>query len=146
MEPRAPTVRLDPPEPHAPNPRTLSVLVVEDMADTAETIAFLLRLWGYKVQVAFDGEAGLAAALADPPDVVLSDVGLPQMNGYELAERLSALPRKPLLVAITGYSQQADRERAVRAGYDYFFVKPMEPDVLLKLLAVQTNQTADQQG
>jgi CheY-like chemotaxis protein len=115
--------------------RPLCVLVVEDMAETAETLAFLLRLWGYQVRLAFDGEEGLAAALADPPDVVLSDIGLPRINGYELAERLSTLPRKPLLVAITGYSRPEDRERSARAGFDYHFVKPVDPNVLARLLA-----------
>jgi CheY-like chemotaxis protein len=131
----APTVQLITSGDPAPAPRPLSVLVVEDVADTAEALAFLLRLWGYAVRVARDGAEGLAAALADPPDVVLSDIGLPKLNGYELVRKLRQLPVCPLLVAITGYSQPADRERAARAGFDHYFVKPVDPDVLFKLLA-----------
>ena len=115
----------------------LAVLVVEDNEDSAEALAAVLRLWGHDVRVAFDGLAALETAKTFRPDVVLSDVGLPGMDGYELARRLRADPalRETLLVALSGYGRDEDRERARDAGFDRHLVKPPDLDALARLLA-----------
>jgi CheY-like chemotaxis protein len=115
----------------------LRVLVVEDHADSADSLAMLLGLSGHAVQVAYDGLAALAAARSWPPDVVLLDIGLPGMDGWQVAERLheQLAPKKPLLIAFTGYGQDTDRRRSEEAGIDLHLLKPVEPDQLLQLLS-----------
>ncbi len=115
---------------------TPRVLVVDDNEDAAELLAEALRLFGYTVDVAHDGPEALRAAAARPPDVALLDIGLPVMDGYELARRLRADPslRAIKLVAITGYGQEADRQRAREAGFDVHLVKPVEIGALCRLL------------
>ena len=97
----------------------------------------LLKLWGHEVRVAHDGPAALEAAAAAPPEVVLLDIGLPGMDGYEVAERLRARPESggPVLVALTGYGQEEDRRRSREAGFDHHLVKPVDLDDLRSLLA-----------
>ena len=114
----------------------LRVLVVEDDADNASTLALLLRLNGYEVEVAADGPSALQAVRARLPDVVLLDIGLPKMDGWVVAERIREQTngKKPLLVAISGYATQADQRRSQEAGIDLHLVKPVEPRELLKLL------------
>jgi DNA-binding response OmpR family regulator len=116
--------------------RVLFVLVVEDDADTAATLALLLRLNGYEVEVTADGTSALQAVRARLPDVVLLDIGLPKMDGWVVAKRIREETswKKPLLVAISGYGTQADQRRSREAGIDLHFVKPVEPRELLKLL------------
>jgi DNA-binding response OmpR family regulator len=100
-------------------------------------MARLLRLNGFDVRVAADGPAALEEARADQPDVVLLDIGLPGgMNGYEVALRLQEqkAEKKPLLVAVTGFANEADRRHSAEAGIDLHLVKPTEPDSLLRLL------------
>jgi CheY-like chemotaxis protein len=116
----------------------LRVLVVEDDADAANSLAQLLRLEGYEVQIARDGPAACAVAATSLPDVVLVDIALPGCNGYEVARRIrqqgtAAWPR-PFLVAITGSPRDIDRERSRAVGIDLYFSKPIEPDVLLGFL------------
>ena len=96
----------------------------------------LLELWGYDVRSAYDGPTALAIAKDYNPEAVLLDIGLPGMNGYELAEGLRALAgsRELVLIAITGYGQDEDRQRAQEAGIDYHLIKPVEAGELLKLL------------
>jgi two-component system CheB/CheR fusion protein len=110
---------------------------VDDEHDTANSLATLIGLWGYKTDVAYDGLSALDAASADPPDVVLLDLGLPGMDGYEMARQLRRLPRMDtaLLVAITGYGQEADVQRCKEVGMDCHFLKPVAPDELQKVLA-----------
>ena len=115
--------------------RPLSVLVVEDCRDGAQTLAVLLRLFGHAPTVAYDGEEGLAAAERCQPDVIVADIGLPRMDGLELARRLARRSPTPLLVAVSGFGRDADRAAALRAGYHFHLVKPVEPDRLRALLA-----------
>jgi two-component system CheB/CheR fusion protein len=126
------------PEPDAPFPsRGLRVLVVEDNVDAAESLSALLRLWGHDVRVVHDGLAALDAARQQHPEVVLLDIGLPGLDGYQVAKRLreDADLDGALLVAMTGYGQPDDRRRSREAGIHHHFVKPVEPFVLRTLLA-----------
>jgi CheY-like chemotaxis protein len=113
------------------------ILVVDDNVDGARSLTLLLQMRGHEVQVAHDGLAGLEAARRDRPDVVILDIGLPKMDGYQVAREVRRLPglARVLLLAVTGYGQEEDRERARRAGFDYHLVKPVDPDVLCQLLA-----------
>jgi CheY-like chemotaxis protein len=114
----------------------LRILIAEDDPDAAGSLAVLLELEGYSVQIAADGLAAIATAEASHPDVVLLDIGLPKMDGYEVAKKLQQerWPRKPLLIAITGYGQQEERLHAYEAGIDMHLTKPVTPDELLYLL------------
>jgi len=118
-------------------PRPVRVLVVEDNVDAAESLATLLRLWGHEVRVVHDGLQALAAARGYRPEVVLLDIGLPGLDGYQIAERLrqEADFDNTLLVAMTGYGQPEDRRRSHEVGIQHHFVKPVEPFVLRNLLA-----------
>jgi CheY-like chemotaxis protein len=115
----------------APCPST--VLVVEDNIDAAESAAVLLRLHGHQVTVAHDGVEALQAAERIQPDVVLLDIGLPKLSGWEVAKALRERPtrKRPLLVAITGYNDGAARERSAEAGIDLHLAKPVDWDFLL---------------
>jgi two-component system CheB/CheR fusion protein len=116
----------------------LRILIVEDNVDAAESLAMVLRLGGHEVQVAFSGPAGLEAAEASPPDVVLLDIGLPRMDGYEVARRLRRHPtlgRTPLF-ALSGYSKPVEQVTAEEQLFDQYLVKPVEPERLQELLAV----------
>jgi signal transduction histidine kinase len=126
------------PEPDAPFPsRGLRVLVVEDNLDAAESLSALLRLWGHEVRVVHDGLAAIDAAREHRPEVVLLDIGLPGLDGYQVARRLREDPAMDgaLLVAMTGYGQPEDRRRSREAGIHHHFVKPVEPFVLRTLLS-----------
>jgi CheY-like chemotaxis protein len=120
----------------APDARKGEVLVVDDNADAAESMAMLLRLAGYEVEVEHDGIAALARATARMPDIVLLDIGLPGMNGYDVARRLRELAqgRSPLLFAMTGYGQDADRRRSKESGFDGHLVKPVMPADLFAMI------------
>ena len=113
------------------------MLVVDDNRDAVETLAMLLGLWGHDVRLAADGPSAVESAAAHRPDVVLLDISLPGMSGYEVAERLRANPelRETVLVAMTGYGQAEDKKETSEAGFTLHLVKPVEPDVLQKLLA-----------
>jgi len=112
------------------------VLVVDDNLDSADTMAELVRIWGYEVRTAHDGPAALECARSFLPNVVLLDVGLPGMNGYEVARRLRAEGLAgDLLVSVTGYGQEEDRRKAEEAGFDHHLTKPVNPDTLLRLVA-----------
>jgi DNA-binding response OmpR family regulator len=115
----------------------LRVLVVDDCADTTRTLSLLLQMWGHEAYVAHDGFAALEAARLYEPDVVLLDIGLPRLDGWELARRLrlQAGSNEPQLVVLTGYGQEADRQRAHELGIDHFFIKPVEPEDLKQVLA-----------
>jgi PAS domain S-box-containing protein len=112
------------------------VLVVDDNADAADTLAELVRLLGHDVQVAYDGPSALQAARASRPDVVLCDLGLPGMDGYDVARALRAGGGAPLrLVAVSGYAQPDDVRRAADAGFDAHVAKPPDPAEIERLLA-----------
>jgi two-component system CheB/CheR fusion protein len=113
------------------------VLIVEDNADAAESMLLLLELLGHHVRVAGDGPSALEAARANPPDVMLVDIGLPGMDGYELARhvRQDEHLRRVILVALTGYGREEDRQQAFAAGFDYHLVKPVDIDKFQGLVA-----------
>jgi PAS domain S-box-containing protein len=114
-----------------------SVIVVDDNVDAAESLAMVLGLHGYDVRTLHDGASALAAVRQEPPDAMVLDIGLPEMDGYEVARRLRANPngKQMLLIALTGYGQAEDRQRAENAGFDHHLVKPVDPGALEKLLA-----------
>lgn len=114
------------------------VLVVDDNADAAESLAMVLQLNGHDVKVAYDGPSALELAAGFAPDVAFLDIGLPGMDGYEVARRLRALAGQGVLrlVAVTGYGQDKDKEAAAAAGFDLHVTKPVEPADLAKLLVV----------
>jgi two-component system CheB/CheR fusion protein len=120
-----------------PRPRPARVFVVEDNLDAALTLVDLLEIWGYEVRAAHDGLAAVEVAPEFHPDVVLLDIGLPGIDGYEVARRLRRRPELDglLIVAVTGYGQDSDRQRAREAGCDHHLVKPVDLEVLRRLLA-----------
>jgi signal transduction histidine kinase/DNA-binding response OmpR family regulator len=120
----------------------LCVLVVDDNHDVAESTAVLLRLAGCEVHLAHDGEEALRLVSRVRPDAVLLDIGLPRMNGYEVAEHIRSDPenRDILIVAVSGYGQQEHRLRSKQAGFDQHVVKPIDPTALAGLLAALSSQ------
>jgi CheY-like chemotaxis protein len=113
------------------------ILVADDNRDSAETLAMLLRVDGHEVMIAHDGSAALAAFGGFAPDVVLLDIGMPGPNGYEVAQRIrqSRSGADIKLIAITGWGQEADKEKAFAAGFDHHLTKPVDTGQLSKLLA-----------
>ncbi|HZU36375.1 MAG TPA: ATP-binding protein [Gemmataceae bacterium] len=112
------------------------LLVVDDNQDAADSLAVLLRLQGHEVEVAHDGAAALELAQDYRPEIVFLDLGMPGMDGYEVARRLRQQPglEQVRLAALTGWGQQEDRRRTAAAGFDHHLVKPVEPDLLQQLL------------
>ncbi len=118
-----------------------AVLLIEDNADARQSLRTLLEHEGHRVDEAADGALGLARAEATQPDVVLVDIGLPSIDGYEVARRIrSRRGAAPILVAITGYGQPDDRRRALAAGFDAHLTKPVSPDHLADILATLTRR------
>jgi DNA-binding response OmpR family regulator len=111
----------------------LKVLIVEDNVDSVDILRSLLEYHGHQVSVAYDGPAGVQAAKAEQPDVVLCDIGLPGMDGYAVAGAIRQDPtnRSPRLIAVTGYGRDSDRDRALESGFDLHLVKPVNPTLLL---------------
>ena len=114
----------------------LSVLVIEDNDDARETMQLLLEMWGYEVDTAADGQEGLNKALEGKPAVAIVDIGLPKLDGYEVARQICARVNgeKPRLIAVTGYGQPEDRRQALEAGFDHHLAKPVNADDLAVLL------------
>ena len=106
---------------------------MDDDADSAESQAILLRLDGHEVLTLLDGRTALAEAAIFEPDVVMLDIGLPDMDGYEVARRLKRSGCTARLIAITGYGRAEDRERAREAGFDDHLLKPVDPHSLAQL-------------
>jgi CheY-like chemotaxis protein len=127
------------------SPTPLRVLVVDDWPDTVESMATLLRLWGHDVRIAHDGPAALSLADSYRPDVVLLDVGLPGIDGFEVARRMRNNPRLNgiLLVCLSGYGRENDARLAREAGCDLHLLKPVEPDILQRLLASRRNSQTE---
>jgi CheY-like chemotaxis protein len=127
--------RKEPPHPAQPPPRR--ILAVDDNKDAVESLALLLTMMGHEVRVAYEGFTAMDAARTYEPEVVLLDIGLPGMDGYQVARWLRRQPAlaKVLLIAVTGYSQPEDRRRSREAGFDYHMAKPVDLDVLERLLA-----------
>jgi signal transduction histidine kinase/ActR/RegA family two-component response regulator len=132
--------------PAASGPRPRSVLIVEDNADVSEALRWLLEAAGHSVWTARNWREALDLAHRSSPDVALVDIGLPEVDGYEVARRLRATPRGAglRLVALTGYGRPEDRRRAREAGFEVHLVKPVEPEDLLRLLAVEGPLREDQ--
>ena len=126
------------PRPGAAPVRALRILLVEDHEDSAEALGHLLRRRGHETFVARDGIRGLEDARALRPDVVLLDIGLPGLDGYEVARRLreNGNAAGVLLVAVSGYGQEADRRRSSEAGFDHHLVKPVKLEELERILAL----------
>jgi PAS domain S-box-containing protein len=119
------------------------ILVVDDNVDAATTLQLLLKSLGHEACAVFDGQQALSTALEFRPDVVLLDIGMPGLDGYEVARRLRALKRvEPLrIIAVTGWGQEADRTRAREAGFDVHLVKPVDPSVLTSAIASNNGAT-----
>ncbi len=119
----------------APATRVRNVLIVEDHPDSRESLRRLVQYLGHRTETAGDGLEGVAAGLAHRPDVVVVDIGLPGIDGYEVARRLRAgLGDGVFLIAYTAYGQPEDRARAVGAGFNLFLVKPEGLSELLRVL------------
>ena len=119
------------------NGRSRRVAVIEDNPDIRETMRMLLTLWGHEVIVAGDGMSGVELVTRERPDVALVDVGLPGMNGYDVARAIRRDVNQPAirLIAVTGYGQPADVEAAMQAGFDSHLLKPINPETLQRSLA-----------
>ena len=110
------------------------VLVIDDNMDAADTVAMFLESEGFQVAVGYCGGDAFRQVAAAPVDVAVLDIGLPDMNGYQLAEAMRGPHDTPLLIAVTGWGGQADIERALKAGFDYHFTKPAPLPELLALI------------
>jgi PAS domain S-box-containing protein len=129
-------------QPHDQGARSLAgpkcrVLVADDLRDTVDSLAMLLRIAGHEIRTAHDGLEAMQEAATFRPDVVLLDIGMPKMNGYEAARSIRKEPwgKDMLLIALTGWGQEEDKRRATEAGFDYHLTKPVSPDTLHELLA-----------
>lgn len=120
----------------ADDKQAFRILVVEDDRDTAEIVRLLLEVHGHTVRVADSGTVAIEMALADRPDVALIDIGLPGMDGYEVARRMRLEPalHGATLIAVTGYGDDQYRSGAISAGFDHYLVKPVAPDDLEKII------------
>jgi CheY-like chemotaxis protein len=116
--------------------KKLRVLVVEDNRDSADSLKLLLELFGYDVAVAYTGPAGVATAKAWRPDVVVCDLGLPELDGYGVVRELRRNPdtSKARMIAVTGYGSDEDRLKTREAGFDAHLTKPADPAALEQLL------------
>ena len=122
---------------NAAEPARRRLLVVDDNVDAAQTLGAILEIHGHEVRIAYSGNDGLRIATEWQPDVGVLDIGIPDLNGYELCRgiRERSGDRQPMLIACTGWGQQEDVERAREAGFDHHLVKPVDPDAVLTLLA-----------
>ena len=120
------------------------VLVVDDNRDAADSLAVLVRIDGHDVRVAYDGPAALAAAEGFRPDVVLLDLGMPGMDGYEVCRRLRRSPELAgvRVIAVTGWGQDSDRRRSAEAGFDHHLVKPADLDEIARLTSAAAAREA----
>jgi CheY-like chemotaxis protein len=118
-------------------PTVRRILIVDDNRDAAESLAMLLKLHGHQTHIAHDGLEAVETAAQVRPDLILLDIGLPKVNGYEAARRIRKLPGglDVVLVALTGWGQDEDRRKSREAGFDGHMIKPVEPEGLTRLLA-----------
>jgi CheY-like chemotaxis protein len=116
------------------------ILVVDDNADTANSMAMVLRRMGHDILTAHDGLEAVHAAATFRPEVILLDIGLPKMNGYDVAKQIRQQPwdKKVAIIAVSGWGQEEDKRRALEAGFDHHLTKPVEPAALGRLLALIT--------
>jgi CheY-like chemotaxis protein len=127
---------LKPPPTHTAA-RRFKILVVDDNHDSALSLAMMLSIMGHDTRTAHDGESAVQTAETFLPDVVLLDIGLPKLNGYEVAQRIREKPwgESMYLIAVTGWGQDEDRQRSSEVGLNLHMVKPVEPSALEKVLA-----------
>ena len=132
-EPQAPAERNEPPALKS----SLRILIVDDNRDSADSLGMLLQIMGNDIRTAYDGQEGVDVAEEFRPDVVLLDIGLPKLNGYEACRRIreQSWGRSVVLIALTGWGQEDDRRRSHEAGFDHHMVKPVDPQDLMGLLA-----------
>jgi PAS domain S-box-containing protein len=118
-------------------PPALRILVVDDNEDGADLLGMMLEAMGNEIRVAYDGESAIAATAEFRPDVVLLDIGLPKLSGYEVCRQIRAQPggQKLVMIAQTGWGQDQDRQRTREAGFDHHMVKPLDPQALQQLLS-----------
>jgi len=125
------------PEPTPTAPGALRIAVVDDNEDSADSLAMLLEMQGHEVRVANDGLAAVKLLGEFRPHAVLLDIGLPGIDGFEVARRVRAQPwgrQGMLLIALTGWGQQQDKDATAQAGFDHHLVKPVDPDDLAPML------------
>jgi CheY-like chemotaxis protein len=124
--------------------RPLRILVIDDNEDSAESLSMLLRVGGHSVRTAFRGESGLEAYANFDPELVLCDIRMPDMSGYEVARRIRDRPggAAPFLIALTGFGTEADRESSAEAGFDRHLVKPLDPEALAKFLQLAAERSS----
>jgi len=132
----------------SPEPRAFTILVADDSEDAAESLAMLLEFEGHTVEVAHDGTAALAAAERLRPQVVVLDIGMPGLSGYEVATRLRATDwgQGVLIVAATGWGHDDDRRRALEAGFDRHLTKPMDATAFAASLGEWVDEAARRPG
>jgi CheY-like chemotaxis protein len=123
-------------EPAAPK-SSLRILIVDDNRDNADSLVMLLRIIGNDTRTAYDGQQGVDVAEEFRPDVMLLDIALPKLNGYEACRGIREQPwgKNIVLIAVTGWGQVEDRRLSHEAGFDYHMVKPVDPQELMKFLA-----------
>jgi CheY-like chemotaxis protein len=128
----------EPPTPHAEQAAVKAgarrMLVVDDNVDAAESLAMILKMNGHETRCAHDPETALTSAADFRPDVILLDIGLPRLDGYEVAKRIRAKSWPVRLIALSGYGRTEDTERAKAAGFDAYLVKPVDFDELERVL------------
>jgi CheY-like chemotaxis protein len=117
-------------------PRQLRILVVEDNHDAADSLCWLLEHFGHEVAAAYNGPAGVQAALTWNPEVILCDIGLPGLDGYGVVQALRRVPEMAgvRMIAVTAYGQDSDRRRSREAGFDLHLTKPVDPNALQDVL------------
>jgi CheY-like chemotaxis protein len=115
----------------------LRILVADDNRDAAESLAALLRMVGHEVRIAYDGVEAVGVASKYRPDAVVLDIGMPKMNGYDVATKLraEATGKDMTIIVVSGWEQEADKQRSRESGIDHHLVKPLEPSSLLRVLA-----------
>lgn len=120
----------------APVPTT--ILVVDDCTDSAEMLSLLLKIDGHSVQAAFSGQAALKAIETTPAEVVILDLGMPKLDGFEVAKIIRSQhgPDRIVLIALSGYCRESDRQRCRASGFDHFLVKPVDYRRIRELLAM----------
>ena len=122
----------------------LRLLVVDDLKDGADSMAALLGIMGYEVHTSYDAEDALRAVEALRPDVVLLDIGMPDIDGHEVCARIRSQSwgGSIVLIAVSGWGQESDRRRSARAGFNMHLVKPVDPDALLRIVRDVMSQNA----
>lgn len=126
------------PQTQAASTSARKILVVDDNYDAADTMEALLTMEGFAVSVAYDGLSAVESVRANPPDVVLMDIGMPRMDGYQAARLIRSQTTNIMLIALTGWGQVLDRQRAEEAGFDHHFVKPVDLSTILECLKSTT--------